>query len=70
MKPYSKIKKYHEMLKSGEITAVELTKQYIDAVEKENPTLNAYVKTTFSLALKSAEKVDEKLKYCEEIGLL
>ena len=70
MKPYSKIKKYHEMLKSGEITAVELTKQYIDAVEKENPTLNAYVKTTFSLALKSAEKVDEKLKNGEEIGLL
>ena len=70
MKPYSKIKKYHEMLKSGEITAVELTKQYIDAVEKENPTLNAYVKTTFSQALKSAEKVDEKLKNGEEIGLL
>ena len=70
MKPYSKIKKYHEMLKSGEITAVALTQQYIDAVEKENPTLNAYVKTTFAQALKAAEKVDEKLKNGEEIGLL
>ena len=70
MKPYSKIKQLHEMLASKEISAVELAEKYIKAVETENPSLNAYVKTTFDEALKSAQIVDEKIAKGEEIGLL
>ena len=49
-------------LRNREISAVELTKAYIDAIEKLNPTLNAYVHLTFDTALKAAEQADEMLK--------
>ena len=45
-----------------EISAVELTKAYIGAIEKQNPALNAYVHLTFDTALKAAEQADEMLK--------
>ena len=49
-------------LRNREISAVELTKAYIDAIEKLNPTLNAYVHLTFDIALKAAEQADQMLK--------
>lgn len=51
-----------EKLHKGEITSVELTKEYIRAIEESNPTLNAYVHTTFDEALKMAEEADARLK--------
>ncbi len=50
-----------QMLKNGEISSVELTKKYIDAIEKENPKYNAYVSTTFEKALDSAKAADEMI---------
>jgi len=49
-------------LRNREISAVELTKAYIDAIEKLNPTLNAYVHLTFDTAMKAAEQADKMLK--------
>lgn len=49
-------------LRNREISAVELTKAYIDAIEKLNSTLNTYVHLTFDTALKAAEKSDQILK--------
>ena len=49
-------------LRNREISAVELTKAYIDAIEELNPTLNAYVHLTFDTALKAAEQADQRLK--------
>ncbi len=49
-------------LRKREISAVELTKAYIDAIEKLNPTLNAYVHLTFDTALEAAEQADQMLK--------
>jgi len=49
-------------LRNREISAVELTRAYIDAIEKLNPTLNAYVHLTFDTAMKAAEKADQMLK--------
>ena len=66
----SKIKILHDMLKSGEISCVELTQKYIDSIKAENDKLNAYVFTTEDLALEQAKAVDEKIKNGEEIGLL
>lgn len=45
-------------LKRGEISSEELTKQYISAIERENPVLNAYVHTTFEEALTAARHAD------------
>ena len=66
----SKIKKLHEMLVNREISCVELTTKYIDAIKATNDTLNAYVLTTEQEALSSAKAVDERIARGEEIGLL
>lgn len=49
-------------LHSGELSSVELTKEYIRAVEEANPTLNAYVHKTFDTALEGAKIADRMLK--------
>lgn len=49
-------------LHSGEISSVELTKKYIEAVEEINPKINAYVHTTFETALEGAKDADKMLK--------
>ncbi|MDE6001341.1 MAG: Asp-tRNA(Asn)/Glu-tRNA(Gln) amidotransferase subunit GatA, partial [Clostridia bacterium] len=49
-------------LQSKDISSVELTKQYIEKIEKQNATINAYVHTTFDTALKQAEYADKLIK--------
>ncbi len=58
------------MLTSGEISCRELTEKYLKEIENSNKELNAYVNVTADAALAQADKVDEKLKNGEEIGLL
>lgn len=58
-----------QMLKNGEISSVELTKKYIDAVEKENPKYNAYVSTTFEKAVDNAKAADEMIARGEATAL-
>ena len=64
------IKRIHEMLVNKEISCVELTKKYLDAIENSNNELNAYITVTPDVALAQAEAVDKKLANGEEIGLL
>ena len=64
------IAKIHEMLTSKQCSCTELTKSYLDEIEKSNGELNAYVNVTGDEALKTAEKVDKKIASGEEIGLL
>ena len=66
----SKIVKLHSMLERKEISCRELTQSYIDAIERDNIQLNAYVTATPEEALKTADKVDEKISKNESIGLL
>ncbi len=47
-----------EKLQSGEMTSAELTERYIAAIEAANPTLNAYVYTTFGEARSAARYAD------------
>jgi aspartyl-tRNA(Asn)/glutamyl-tRNA(Gln) amidotransferase subunit A len=49
-------------LHSGEMSSVELTKEYIKSIEAQNKNLNAYVHTTFEAALEGAEAADKILK--------
>ena len=57
----TKISELAKRLRNREISAVELTKAYIGAIEKLNPTLNAYVHLTFDTALNAAEQADQRL---------
>ena len=66
----SKILKIHDLLSSKQISSVELTQKYLDAIEKENKDLNAYIRVTADSAISEAKAVDEKIAKGEEIGLL
>ncbi|MDQ5984215.1 MAG: Glutamyl-tRNA(Gln) amidotransferase subunit A [Eubacteriales bacterium SKADARSKE-1] len=63
----SKIKQIHKLLKTKQISCKELTSKYLDAIDKYNNTLGAYIKVTDELALNAAEKVDEKVKKGSEL---
>lgn len=52
----------HKKLLSGEITSEQLTQNYIDAIERVNPEINAYVHKEYDYALKSARAADELIK--------
>ena len=47
-----------EALRARKISARELTRAYVDAVERLNPTLNAYITTTPEIALAQADAAD------------
>lgn len=64
------IAKIHELLVGKQASCTELTRQYLDAIEKDNGALNAYVCVTGDEALKTAAAVDKKIAAGEEIGLL
>lgn len=70
MKDYGKIKKLHHSLQAKEISCQELTKTYIQAIEADNPALNAYVHFTPETALAAAQEVDAKIARGEEIDVL
>ena len=64
------IAKIHEMLVSKQCSCTELTKSYLEEIEKSNGELNAYVTVTPETALETAKVVDEKIARGEEIGML
>ena len=66
----SKIRQLHTMLESKELSCQELTQSYIDAIEKDNAALNAYVTATPDTALQTADAVDRKIAAGEPISLL
>ena len=59
---FSQIRKINRMLSSKEISCEELTRKYLDSIEKENPDLLAYVTVTGESALDTARKVDKKIQ--------
>lgn len=63
----SKIKYIQKLLKDKEISCVELTKNYLNNIENQNKTINAYVKVTGEEAIKTAIKVDEKISAGEDL---
>lgn len=66
----STILKLHGMLKDKKLSCRELTQTYIDAAERDNAALNAYVTFTPERALETARVVDEKIARGESIGIL
>jgi aspartyl-tRNA(Asn)/glutamyl-tRNA(Gln) amidotransferase subunit A len=58
-----------DALATKKISSVELTQLHLDAIEKHNPALNAYVHHTPDIALAQAKASDEK-RARGEVGLL
>lgn len=57
----SNIKYINRLLQTKEISCVELTKKYLENIQKENKNLNSYVKITDHEALQAAKEVDKKI---------
>lgn len=55
------IKQALQKLKSGEISASELTNAHLDRIEKYNPELNAYITVTRERAIADAKAADERI---------
>ena len=53
------LKKLREMLDSKEISAVELTEQYLDRIEKSDKEINSYITVCKENALADAKKAQE-----------
>ncbi len=62
------IKECHDSLKKKEFSSRELILAYLEKAKKSD--LNSFLSVAEDLALMQAEKVDEKIKAGEEIGLL
>lgn len=63
----SKIKYIQNLLETKQLSCMELTGRYLNSIEIENKTLNAYVKVTDDAALKTAQEVDKKIARGEKI---
>jgi aspartyl-tRNA(Asn)/glutamyl-tRNA(Gln) amidotransferase subunit A len=62
------IHRINELLANKEVSCNELTKKYLDEIEKSD--LNAYVTVCPDEALKAADKVDAKIKSGEKLSTL
>jgi len=60
MDSFGKIKKLSEQMASKQISCVELTKQYVEAIESDNDKLNAYVKSTSDVAMETGKARGQK----------
>lgn len=60
----------HELLKARQLSSVELTRAYLDRIEKVEPKLRAFVTVTGDMALEQAKKADEAIARGDDIGPL
>jgi aspartyl-tRNA(Asn)/glutamyl-tRNA(Gln) amidotransferase subunit A len=67
---FSEIKELHEKLKKKEISATELTKYYLERINKHNPELNAFLTVANEQASKRAEEADRIIATEGEFGAL
>ncbi|MGF1487609.1 MAG: Asp-tRNA(Asn)/Glu-tRNA(Gln) amidotransferase subunit GatA [Prochloraceae cyanobacterium] len=64
------IRELHQQLVSKERSAVEITTQTLDEIEKIDPKVKAFLSVTADRALDRAKQVDAKIAAGEEIGLI
>lgn len=62
-----KISDLQKLLTSGSISCREMTLSYLDAIEKLNGSVNAFITVTPETALSAADAVDKKLKSGEPL---
>jgi len=59
-----------EKLLSGEISCREIVQAHIDNIEKVEPEINAFITLTKEKALEKADRIDEKIRNKEKVGIL
>lgn len=59
-----------EKLLKKEISCREIVKAHLDNIEKIEPEINAFITLTREEALEKADKVDEKIRNGQEVGIL
>ncbi|WP_373480128.1 Asp-tRNA(Asn)/Glu-tRNA(Gln) amidotransferase subunit GatA [Geminocystis sp.] len=64
------ISELHQAIKSKKRSAVEITTEYLNTIEKLEPQIKSFLWVTKDLALETAQKVDEKVAKGEEINIL
>ncbi|MBS0205265.1 MAG: amidase [Planctomycetes bacterium] len=67
---FATIRQLASKLRSGTVTSVELTRFFLDRLEKFGPVYNAVATITRDLALKQAQQADEELKSGRDRGVL
>lgn len=55
------VRKLAELVRTGQVTSVELTQMYLDRVERHDPTLRAVITLTREHALARARRMDREL---------
>lgn len=63
----SKITYLQGLLTGGQLSCEELTRMYLDAIDRDNAAINAYIRITEDAALAAARRVDEKLRRGESL---
>ncbi|XOA42929.1 MAG: Asp-tRNA(Asn)/Glu-tRNA(Gln) amidotransferase subunit GatA [Candidatus Nealsonbacteria bacterium] len=64
------IKKVHQGLLKKEFSAVELTKEYLEKIKKEDKKIHSFLTVSEDSALSEAKKVDEMISKEKEISFL
>lgn len=64
------IKSYVDALTTNKITAKEAIQSYFDTIEKNNPTINAFISIDKKGALAQAALIDEKIARGDSVGKL
>ena len=59
-----------ELVKSRQISAVEVTKAHLERLGKVNPKLNAVVQEMPEEAIEDAKEIDKKIKAGKDPGIL
>ncbi len=58
------------MISSGQISARELTQEYLNRINAKNSQINAYISFDGDIALKTAESIDKRISLGEPVGEL
>jgi aspartyl-tRNA(Asn)/glutamyl-tRNA(Gln) amidotransferase subunit A len=62
------IKELNQKIRKKELKAVEVAEEFLKEIKKKEKKIKAFLEITTDLALKQAEKVDEKIEKGEEIS--
>lgn len=64
------IKELHQQITKKERSALEITQEYLNTIDRLEPKIKSFLWVTKDLALETAKQVDEKIARGEEIGIL
>jgi len=64
------VKELAQALESGKLTSMEITQAYLQSIDAQDKTINAYLEVYAESALEEAEKSDERRKNGEALSVL